>query len=196
MSLSLQHAAGATALALSLAAATAPADTPEPGARGAGSDAIEASSPTLSEGIFPCTGCHADMKKDGTRRVLSFHDEQLTAFSHNAGNRWCLDCHDLENRDVLRLVGGEHVPFGASHRLCGQCHGDKLRDWRTGVHGKRIGSWSGAKEYFACVQCHNPHAPGFRGTRTLVVDGKPVVAPSLEPVKPEPRPLRPEEMRK
>ena len=66
---------------------------------------------------------------------------------------------------MLRLASGDTVPFTESYRLCGQCHGDKFRDWRLGVHGKRIGRWDGQKVYFLCVNCHNPHTPGFKGVR-------------------------------
>jgi hypothetical protein len=96
---------------------------------------------------------------------------------------------------VLRLASGATVPFTESYRLCGQCHGDKFRDWRAGIHGKRVGSWDGAKTYLLCVSCHNPHSPGFKGVKELAVDGKVTVAPTLEKLRPEPRPLRPEEMR-
>ena len=43
--------------------------------------------------------------------------------------------------------------------LCGKCHGDKLRDWRDGIHGKRIGDFTstGKKRWFTCTECHNPH---------------------------------------
>jgi hypothetical protein len=64
------------------------------------------------------------------------------------------------------------------------------------VHGKRIGMWDGAKTYLLCVSCHNPHAPGFKGVKELVVEGKTTVAPTLEMLRPEPRPKRPEEMRR
>jgi len=157
---------------------------------------VQAKAPPFSDGIFPCMTCHATMEKNGTRRELAFHDEQQSIFSHDAEHRWCLDCHDLNNRDVLRLASGAPVPFTESYRLCGQCHGDKFRDWRQGVHGKRIGQWNGEKTYFLCVNCHNPHSPGFRGVQTVMVDGKPTVAPTQTRIKPEPRPVRPEEMRK
>ncbi len=147
------------------------------GARSAEGDLIQATPPPFSEGIFPCTQCH-DKPGDPTRRTLAFHDEVQERFSHDAEHRWCLDCHDNRNRDVLHLSSGEQVPFTESYRLCGQCHGDKFRDWRAGVHGKRIGHWNGTKTYFLCVHCHNPHAPRFK------------------PLKPEPRPVRPEEMRR
>jgi hypothetical protein len=156
---------------------------------------VEARPPPFSDGIFPCMECHKD-QKDPTRRELGFHDEQQAIFDHDAEHRWCLDCHDLENRDVLRLASGATVPFTESYRLCGQCHGDKYRDWRAGIHGKRVGHWDGAKTYLLCVSCHNPHSPSFKGVKDLVVDGKPTVAPTLEKIKPEPRPRRPEEMRR
>ncbi|HEX9289567.1 MAG TPA: hypothetical protein VF904_08590 [Anaeromyxobacteraceae bacterium] len=136
---------------------------------------FEAQPPPFSPGIFPCTGCHTG-PGDKTRRELAFHDD--VKFEHDAEHRWCLDCHSNENRDVLHLSNGDPVPFTESYRLCGQCHGDKYRDWRVGVHGKRVGMWDGQKTYFLCVNCHNPHSPRFK------------------PLTPEPRPRRPEEMRR
>ncbi|HEX9400555.1 MAG TPA: hypothetical protein VF912_10635 [Anaeromyxobacter sp.] len=155
---------------------------------------FEAPPPPFSEGIFPCMECHKD-QKDPTRRELGFHDEQQSIFDHDAEHRWCLDCHDLQNRDVLRLASGATVPFTESYRLCGQCHGDKFRDWRAGVHGRRVGMWDGPKTYLLCVSCHNPHSPAFKGVKEIVVDGKLTVAPTLQKLKPEPRPVRPEELR-
>jgi len=155
---------------------------------------FEARPPPFSDGIFPCMECH-QAQKDPTRRERGFHDEQQSVSDHDAEHRWCLDCHDLQNRDVLRLASGATVPFTESYRLCGQCHGDKFRDWRAGVHGKRVGMWDGPKTYLLCVSCHNPHSPSFKGVREIVVDGKVTVAPTLQKLKPEPRPVRPDEMR-
>jgi hypothetical protein len=152
---------------------------------------IQAEPPPFSEGIFPCSACHAD-QKNPEQRELAFHDEQAGILSH--GERWCLDCHDLDDRDVLRLANGGKVPFTESYRLCGQCHGDKLRDWKIGVHGKRTGHWDGAKTYFLCVNCHDPHKPRFEGVVTVEVGGKKTTRYTHDGVKPEPRPRRPEEM--
>ncbi|MGC3998647.1 MAG: hypothetical protein QM767_14770 [Anaeromyxobacter sp.] len=158
---------------------------------------MQAQTPPFSEGIFPCSQCHGkDQPPNPERRELVFHDEQQSVFAHDAEHRWCLDCHDAKNRDVLRLASGEAVPFTESYRLCGQCHGDKYRDWRAGVHGKRVGCWDGEKTYFLCVNCHNPHTPRFKGIQEVVVDGKKTVAPTLTYLKPEPRPVRPEEQRR
>jgi hypothetical protein len=78
------------------------------------------------------------------------------------------------DRDKLHLASGELVDFTESYKLCGQCHGDKYRDWRAGVHGRRSGSWDGHKTYLLCVHCHNAHAPAF------------------QPLEPLPPPARPE----
>ena len=117
--------------------------------------------PPFSEGIFPCSGCHADLPVDRTRRALSaMHDDIV--LRHDEEHRWCLDCHDATDRDWLHLASGERVGFEESYRLCGQCHGEKLRDWKAGVHGRRTGEWNGRKRYLLCAHCHNPHAPRFK----------------------------------
>lgn len=113
--------------------------------------------------MFPCTECHdeKDLKTNPTRRTLSMaHDDVV--LQHDQEHRWCLDCHDAGNRDRLRLASGALVPFEESYRLCGQCHGDKYRDWRAGVHGRRTGEWDGKRQYLLCVHCHDSHAPRFK----------------------------------
>lgn len=123
--------------------------------------AVEA--PPFTDGIFPCTDCHSDMEPNPTRRQLvDMHDDIEAIFDHDSDNRWCLDCHDLNNRDSLKLASGKRIGFDESYKLCGQCHGDKLRDWKVGIHGKRTGKWNGAKQYLLCVHCHNPHSPKFK----------------------------------
>lgn len=132
--------------------------------------------PPFSEGIFPCNDCHADMTPNPKRRELREEHTNIV-LNHAQGQRWCLDCHDTGNRNKLRLVSGERIDFSESYRLCGQCHGDKYRDWKVGVHGKRTGYWNGKKEYLLCAHCHNPHDPQFK------------------PLKPMPPPMRPEQIR-
>ncbi len=135
---------------------------------------IELPLPPLTDGIFPCTQCHEKGAPfDHSRRELNFHDE--IKLEHDAEHRWCLDCHNAEDRDKLHLASGQTIEFTESYKLCGQCHGDKYRDWRAGVHGRRSGYWDGPKKYLLCVNCHWPHAPHFK------------------PLKPEPPPRRPEE---
>lgn len=126
----------------------------------------------LSEGIFPCSQCHAYMKPNPLRRVLTEYHTEIV-LHHAEGQRWCTDCHNLINRDKLRLVSGALIDFTESYRLCGQCHGDKFRDWKVGVHGKRTGNWNGDKQYLLCVHCHNPHDPKFKQLRPMPPPNRP-----------------------
>jgi hypothetical protein len=126
------------------------------------SNEIAVTPPPFSDGIFPCNDCHKFRKPNPARRKLTeWHDDISDMFTHDSQNRWCLDCHDINNRDSLRLASGKLLDFKESYKLCGQCHGDKLRDWKVGVHGKRTGEWNGRKQYYLCVSCHNPHSPKF-----------------------------------
>ena len=141
------------ASSVALRAATAPGP-------GKAEEQLEVPAPPFSEGIFPCSSCHADLTVNRERRVLSdFHTE--IELRHDEQHRWCLDCHDAADRDWLHLASGERIPFEQSYLLCGQCHGEKLRDWRAGIHGRRTGDWNGHKKYLLCAHCHNPHRPRF-----------------------------------
>jgi hypothetical protein len=104
--------------------------------------------PPFSEDIFP-------------------HVEISESFNHASKQRWCLDCHNPDNRDVLRLANGELISFEESYFLCGQCHGTIFRDWKAGIHGKRTGEWNGKKQYRLCVHCHNPHSPKFKPLKPM-----------------------------
>ena len=123
--------------------------------------------------IFPCLDCHADLEPDDERRELTMFHEDIV-LRHDEEHRWCLDCHDRDDRDHLRLASGELVEFTESYRLCGQCHGTQYRDWRAGIHGLRTGYWDGPKRYLLCVHCHDPHMPRF------------------QPMAPLPPPIRPQ----
>ncbi len=100
------------------------------------------------------------MEVNRTRRVLTDAHTDIV-LKHDEQHRWCLDCHDPVDRDSLHLASGERIPFDESYRLCGQCHGEKYRDWKAGVHGRRTGMWNGHKQYLLCAHCHNPHQPRF-----------------------------------
>lgn len=126
-----------------------------------GTQDIQVPPPPFSEDIFPCSACHGDMETNPEPRVLEdFHDDII--LQHDEENRWCLACHDAQNRDVLHSAAGQPIPFQESYRLCGQCHGPKLKDWKAGIHGRRTGAWNGTKQYLLCAHCHDPHAPTFK----------------------------------
>ena len=135
-------------------------------------ETLEVPPPPFTDGIFPCSDCHASLPVNRTRRELEvFHTDIV--LKHDEQHRWCLDCHDADHRDSLHLASGQLLSFDESYLLCGQCHGEKLRDWRVGVHGRRTGQWNGHKTYLLCVNCHSPHQPRF------------------QPLAPKPAPARP-----
>jgi len=163
------------AMVLAVSAAGLSAAQPRPATQNPPARAqerLEVPPPPFSEGIFPCSDCHRDLKVNRARRILTDMHADIV-LTHDQEHRWCLDCHDAADRDRLHLASGELVPFDQSYLLCGQCHGEKLRDWRAGVHGRRTGEWNGHKSYLLCAHCHNPHQPRFRA------------------MAPKPAPLRP-----
>jgi hypothetical protein len=133
--------------------------------------------PPFSEDIFPCSDCHEDQEVNPERRVLEDMHEDIQIINHNEEERWCLDCHNPDDRDVLRLASGRLVSFEESYYLCGQCHGTIFRDWKAGIHGRRTGEWNGTKTYRLCVHCHNPHQPRFK------------------PITPKPPPIKPKNIK-
>jgi len=163
-------AAGAAAVEAKGEPKTAPkADTGAAGQAGAPVAKVAATTATLypvapppfSDGIFPCSQCHSPGDKvNRTPHPVEFHEDIV--LHHDEKNRWCLDCHDAQNRDKLHLADGRLIDFTESYRLCGQCHGPTLRNWKAGEHGKRTGSWSGTKQYLLCASCHSPHSPHFK----------------------------------
>jgi hypothetical protein len=176
-------AAAAVALCLAASGALAAHPQEKPAARKSAADPhtplgpqFAVPKPPFTPGIFPCSDCHKEIKPNPTRRELKDEHTDIV-LNHAQGQRWCLDCHDTANRDKLRLASGERIPHEESYRLCGQCHGDKYRDWKAGVHGKRAGMWNGEKQYLLCVHCHNPHDPAFK------------------PLQPMPPPVRPENIK-
>lgn len=100
-----------------------------------------------------CETCHRDTTQKPHANIVLHHAEE---------QRGCLDCHDRDDRDHLRLANGTPVSFAESFKLCGQCHGTQFRDWKVGLHGKRTGEWNGRREYRLCVSCHYPHDPRFK----------------------------------
>lgn len=114
--------------------------------------------PEMNDEYLPCSDCHEDEPTDRRPRELEDdHDE--TVLAH--GDLWCLRCHDVDDRDSLVLSNRERIDFAESWKLCTQCHGQRLEEWRAGVHGKRMGHWWGPKEYWTCVACHDAHQPSF-----------------------------------
>jgi formate-dependent nitrite reductase cytochrome c552 subunit len=126
---------------------------------------------------YPCSAkCHNQREPNPKKRLLvQFHTIRNKEFHHGDPAGWCYQCHSQQNIDRLLTAKGELVTFNEAYKLCGGCHGDKLRDWRLQVHGKTFGHWKGERIRRSCTACHNPHNPHF------------------QKLQPEPPPLPPEQ---
>ena len=128
---------------------------------------VKPRTPTLN--LYPICGqaCHngilpAGFPKNKNPRKLAMHEDLVPdsmQLQHGKGAIWCLDCHHPTQRNKLIDNFGNPVSFDQPQVLCGKCHGPIYRDWRDGIHGKRIGEWAstGTKRWFVCTECHNPH---------------------------------------
>ena len=120
------------------------------------------------QALYPVCGiaCHNGTfpppNNDKSPRALTMHMDLVpdaTNLQHGRGSVWCLDCHHPESRNKFVDHNGGEIDFNQPQQLCGKCHGPLYRDWRVGLHGKRIGEWAsdGKKRWFVCTECHNPH---------------------------------------
>lgn len=113
--------------------------------------------------VANCANCHGWRKPVTERRILvAPHDGVTLAHGQGAG-LWCLDCHHLQNPATLKGREGQAFPFAQAQENCAVCHNRQTRDWRAGVHGKRVASWQGERTVQRCAVCHDPHAPRFAG---------------------------------
>jgi len=114
--------------------------------------------------LYPCVMCHDLQKVNLKVRQLKASvppdgPPHAAVQKHGDGQMWCLDCHKPKPRDQLRTLNGQDVDFDDSSRLCAQCHSARHRDWAFGGHGKRVEGWTGERQIYACVHCHDPHDP-------------------------------------
>lgn len=110
----------------------------------------------------PCDQCHNPTMARTGKLPANHREIQI---DHFEGAQTCGTCHDVEDMNSLHLVSGKPVALDAAHDLCGQCHAEKVADWKIGAHGKHVGRWSGPTNRYTCPDCHNPHSPGL-GTLT------------------------------
>ena len=113
-------------------------------------------------GVACHNGTYPPPPKNKNPRKLTMHTDIVPnslKLQHGRGGIWCLDCHHPTKRNKLFDNFGRLVDFNQPQKLCGKCHGPAYRDWREGIHGKRIGEWAsnGKKRWFVCTECHNPH---------------------------------------
>jgi nitrate/TMAO reductase-like tetraheme cytochrome c subunit len=61
----------------------------------------------------------------------------------------------------LNSLTAQSIDFNASYKVCAQCHSNQFEDWKGGAHGKKVAGWAPPRASMTCVNCHNPHNPGF-----------------------------------
>ncbi len=143
-------------------------------------------------GLLPLCGntCHTGTLPRGfpqnkdTRELVMMHQAIVldsTKLPHGRGNIWCLDCHHSTQRNKLVDHRDKPISFDQPQQLCGKCHGEVYRDWREGIHGKRIGEWAstGTKRWFVCTECHNPHNVQHGDRNRGFAQHQPEKAPTL-----------------
>jgi hypothetical protein len=145
--------------------------------------------------LFPLCGvaCHNGTyppfpETKNPRKLTLMHTDifpDSLNIQHGRGATWCLDCHHSTTRNKLVDHFGNEISFNEPQKLCGKCHGPTYRDWREGIHGKRIGEWAsdGKKRWFVCTECHDPHDVQH-GTRNS----------GFDQLVPEPAPILPKGM--
>ncbi len=128
--------------------------------------------------VFDCNYCHKDFPTRTEPREL-FTEHALLSYTHVREGKWCFFCHyeDLEKRNRIKLPDkGLYKGPDDMVRLCEQCHGDKTREWKQGIHGKVTGTWRTYGDIKqvrnTCGDCHSPHHP-----RSIKV--KPYAAPTV-----------------
>ncbi|MBT4762469.1 MAG: hypothetical protein HOO06_12275 [Bdellovibrionaceae bacterium] len=112
----------------------------------------------LPERYNLCQKCHKKKKKipfPSSKRPQMEH--RKIGLKHGHEKMSCNYCHNRSNHNYLRSTEGFPADFKNSSFLCGSCHGSTYRDWKVGVHGKRVGKWSGIKTQFQCIDCHGSH---------------------------------------
>ncbi|MBF0154671.1 MAG: hypothetical protein HQL64_13095 [Magnetococcales bacterium] len=119
-----------------------------------------------------CANCHAWRTPDPQPRVLTKPHATLTV-NHGQTTIWCPECHLPSQPEQLQIGFGPPVAMVDAWRLCERCHAGQTRDWRFGVHGKRVQGWRGERRVSPCANCHDAHHPAW------------------SPVSPAPPPNRP-----
>lgn len=110
---------------------------------------------------FSCIECHSKpvSQMKGTAGAKAHWNIQLDHAKSEVMN--CATCHNGKNMNQLNTLTGGDVDLNLSHKVCAQCHSSQFEDWKGGAHGKKVAGWPAPRASMTCVNCHNPHDPGF-----------------------------------
>ena len=110
---------------------------------------------------YKCTECHTKPLKQMQSKDLKKAHWNIKLVHANKSMMNCATCHNGKSIDNLHSLTGVKIDFNKSYKLCSQCHTKQYTDWLGGAHGKKIGGWAPPRASLTCVDCHNPHKPGF-----------------------------------
>jgi hypothetical protein len=110
---------------------------------------------------FPCSDCHKKLDVNPRPRVLTKDHKDLVV-NHANDRFWCIDCHNGKGLDRLISRRGNPIDMDLGYLQCGECHFNQAKDWEFGVHGRRVGLWSGERVLRTCTECHNAHEPRIK----------------------------------
>lgn len=110
---------------------------------------------------FACIECHSKPLAQMKSSVGQKAHWDIKVKHANVGTMNCATCHNDNNMNQLRTLTGENIDFNLSHKLCAQCHSSQFKDWKGGAHGKKVAGWAPPRASMTCVNCHDPHSPGF-----------------------------------
>ena len=112
---------------------------------------------------YQCSNCHTknldELKLSNSAIKKAHWDIELVHAP--ISYMQCTTCHTANDMDKLHSLSGDVIDFNHSYQVCAQCHSTQYKDWKLGSHGKKIGGWAPPRVSNTCVNCHNPHKPGF-----------------------------------
>jgi len=112
---------------------------------------------------FNCNECHSQPLDNLKEHRAGEKAAHWNIKSNHAGAETmnCTTCHNKNDFDNLQSLTSGAIDFNYSYKLCSQCHQEQFKDWKGGAHGKEIGGWAPPRVSNTCVNCHDPHSPGF-----------------------------------
>jgi len=110
-----------------------------------------------------CHLCHPAKQKEFIhKKTTTLIEHKSIRVMHGRFEIMCQHCHDVNFYNYLRSTEVGPASFENSSGVCQRCHADRYKDWREGIHGKRVGSWNEGIIQFQCIDCHSPHDVKFK----------------------------------
>jgi hypothetical protein len=121
---------------------------------------------TTASGVdwIPCQTCHSLRASKPLPTSMASLKEFHVGKRFEHGKLKCAACHSEGQPPRLRLADGTRLEMAEAMQLCGQCHGQQLKNYEQGLHGGMQGYWDttrGDRQKNHCVDCHDPHQPAF-----------------------------------